>query len=241
MSLVAVCCGKGSPGCTFVSVNLASALSDDEVLLIDLDPQGGDLVAYLGLDPGRGLHPLTQVEGSPTPQALLKEAECRGPLMCLGGFPRSDEANFDVLSEVLLAAAATGCTVIADLGRVGLSTAQLLTAADLVLLTARPDLVGVYGARRAIDNLRRFGVDARLTAVISGWERRRPADLAEATEALGIPVIGAIPLDPNEARRALNAQRPLERGPAAKAFAALASEVTGLLASRPALSGVRAR
>ena len=62
MSAVVVCSGKGSPGATFVAANLAAALSrvkEEEPLLLDLDPAGGDLCCYLGLDryPGRNVSP----------------------------------------------------------------------------------------------------------------------------------------------------------------------------------------
>lgn len=45
MSVIAVCSGKGSPGATFVAANLAAALSraNEEAVLLDLDPAGGDL------------------------------------------------------------------------------------------------------------------------------------------------------------------------------------------------------
>lgn len=56
MNTIGVCSGKGSPGATFVAVNLAASLlaEDRDVLLIDLDPNGGDIAGYLGLDPRNG-------------------------------------------------------------------------------------------------------------------------------------------------------------------------------------------
>lgn len=245
MSLVAVGCGKGSPGCTFVSINLAAALSSlgQQVLLMDVDPHGGDLTAYLGLDPRRGLHPLVRMHGVPGSEALLKEADPRGDrVLCVGGFPRSGDVDVDVIPQILEAAVDTGQTVVADLGRITFETAGAFSPADLTLIAVRPDLIGVYGTQRAIDDLQRGGIPpSKIAAVITGWDRRRPGDLAESAKALKVRAIGSIPLDRRQARKALAAQRPLQQGPGVKAFYSLASEVSRLLARTPTGRKVRAQ
>jgi MinD-like ATPase involved in chromosome partitioning or flagellar assembly len=237
LSLVAVGSGKGSPGCTFVSINLAASLSSlgQHVLLMDVDPHGGDLTAYLGLDPRRGLHPLTRMHGANGSEALLKEADPRGErVLCLGGFPRSGDVDLEVIPVILESAVATGRTVVADLGRVNFESAGVFSSADLILIAVRPDLIGVYGAQRAIDDLHQAGIPpAKIAAVITGWEHQRPADLAESAKALKARAVGAIPLDRRHARKALAAQQPLHQGPAVKAFYSLASEVSRILARTP--------
>ncbi len=236
MSLIAVGCGKGSPGCTFVAINLAAAIaaSVGEALLIDLDSQGADISAYLGLDPMRGLYPLMRLEGRvPSPDSLLREAEPCGDLLCIGGFPRAEDADVEMIRKVLDACRETPGTVVADLGRVSPQTADLFTKADLVLIAVGPDMIGTYGAERAIETLKRSGVaEAKVGAVITGWEWRRAGDLAEVVQAVSAKVIGTIPLDRREARRALAQQRPLNRGSAAKAFSALAAETLAVIAER---------
>ena len=122
LSAIAVCSGKGSPGATFVAANLAAALSraNEETVLLDLDPAGGDLCCYLGLDPRRGLYPLLRMEGTISGTArLLTEAEERSGFRVVGGFPESsDLASTGVLAGALAAASASGRIVVADLGRV---------------------------------------------------------------------------------------------------------------------------
>lgn len=65
MTTIAVTSGKGSPGATFVAVNLAGAFArlGRDVALVDLDMSGGDIGAYLGLDPRKGLHALSLITG----------------------------------------------------------------------------------------------------------------------------------------------------------------------------------
>lgn len=236
MSLIGVCAGKGAPGCTFVSINLAMALADNQrrVLLLDLDPDGGDLSAYLGLDPHSGMHLLPQTPG-PCLESLNREGEPRGNVLCVGGFPRSADRNPELIEGILASTGGAGQSAVADLGRVRSDTAALFHSPDLILIVARPRLVSVHGARRAIQDLQDAGVaSSRIYAVITGWERQSPADLAESAAALPVRTLGAIPLDRKSVRRAESSQRALEKGAAHKAFQALASEVARTLAAQPA-------
>jgi flagellar biosynthesis protein FlhG len=226
MSAIALCSGKGSPGTTFVAANLAAALSraGEEVLLLDLDPAGGDLCCYLGLDPRRGLYPLLRMEGgSPSPDRLLAEAEERSGFLAVCGFAEpSDLASPEVLRAALRATRGSGRTILADLGRVSEANAPTALEAESVILAVRPDLVSVLGAERALRGLERAGVPPeRIAVLISSLERHRPGDLAEVKEALGLPILGAVPLDRRGARKALLGQVPAESRRLRRAFDAL--------------------
>jgi Flp pilus assembly CpaE family ATPase len=232
MSVFAVCSGKGSPGTSFVSVNLAAAMAraGGEVLLVDLDPAGGDLCCYLGLNPRRGLYPLVRMEGDiPGPDSLLAEAEERSGFLAVCGFPRaSDLPSPGVLRAALEAARGSGRTVLADLGRISEANGPLAGEADRVILIVRPDLVSVLGAERALRCLESAGVPPeRISAVISGVERRRSGDIAEVREALGVPVFGVVLMDRRGARKALIAQAPAESRPLTRAFDALTVAIGG--------------
>lgn len=228
MSLVAVSSGKGSPGATFVAVNLAAVMAraGDETLLLDLDPAGGDLAAYLGLDPRRGLYPLMRMsDRAPDREALLRECEDRDGVLCVGGFPEACAFEPEVAAGVIRAATESGKLVVADTGRVGADTAWLARAADVVLVAVRPDLVSVLGAERALRLLRAWCAPDRIRAVISGLEHRRPGDIKEIADAIRTPVIGSIPLDRKAARGALVAQKPCTTRAVMRAFASLAAQV----------------
>jgi len=228
LSAVVVCSGKGSPGATFVAANLAAGLSraKEEVLILDLDPAGGDLCCYLGLDPRRGLYPLLRMEGHISGTArLLAEAEERSGFHVIAGMPESsDLASPGILAEALDAASAPGRIVIADIGRVFETNATVAAKAELVLLVVRADLTSVLGAERALRHLEGAGTRRdRIAAVVSGHERRRPADLAECAEALRLPVLGAVQLDRRGARKALVSQTPAASRRLRRAFDALSA------------------
>lgn len=228
MSAIVVCSGKGSPGATFVAANLAAALSraNEETVLLDLDPAGGDLCCYLGLDPRRGLYPLLRMEGSISgTDRLLAEAEERSGFRVLSGFPEPlDLASPGVLAGAVAAASTSGAVVVADLGRISETNAPVVAKCDLGLLVVRADLVSVLGAERAMRQLEAEGTQReRVTIVVCSHERRRPADLAEVGEALRLPVLGAVPLDRRGARKALVSQSPAATRRLRRAFDALSA------------------
>ena len=95
---MAVTGGKGGPGATTLAVGLASAwaAAGHSVLLVDLDPAGGDVAVHLPVaDVRRGLAPLL---GSPRlqlgPEAVVAESTQVTPtLRVLVGLPRPDAAG----------------------------------------------------------------------------------------------------------------------------------------------------
>lgn len=230
MSVVAVCAGKGSPGATFSAVNLAAATARRGMgtLLIDADASGGDVAAYLGLDPRRGLYPLLLTSAQPPDcGVLLGEAQEKAGMLATAGFPEALPApDPAVLGHILRVGRESGRLVIADLGRISASCALVAAEADLVLLVVRPDVVSVFGAERALHCLEAAGVPRhRVFLMISGLERRRPGDLVEIAQALRLEVIGSIPIRRRAARAALRAQAPVARGALARAFGALSGSV----------------
>lgn len=244
MSVIALSSGKGSPGATFVAVNLAAAMAraGEDVLLLDLDPSGGDVGCYLGLDPRRGLYPLLRMEGGiPDPERLLAEAEERAGFRALCGFPEPTAlASQEALVAALRAARGTGRTVLADLGRVSETVLPAAAETDRLLLVVRPDLVSVLGAQRALHLLGPSVPGQRIAAVLSGLERGRPGDRAEAGDALVVPILGAIPRDGRGSRKALLSQAPATTRRLRKAFDSLARAAAPDEAARegPPLAGV---
>ncbi|MGH2703701.1 MAG: AAA family ATPase [Actinomycetota bacterium] len=229
MTCIAVCSGKGSPGATFVAVNLANALAKAgrRPVFLDLDPHGGDVAAYLGLDPRKGLWPLGLVgPGKYSPQALLGEIDERCGIRCIAGFPRASDASAEVLHNILSSSSSRNHLVVADLGRVDERVAEVAAGADLILVVVRPDLVSTFGAERAREALLSAGANpSRMRLVTNAFEWRHAAEAAEVASAVGIASIAMIPLNRRGARRALEAQTPVGGRRLAKAFGELAGAV----------------
>jgi MinD-like ATPase involved in chromosome partitioning or flagellar assembly len=226
---IAVCSGKGSPGATFAAVNLAYALhtAGRNVLLLDLDPNGGDVAGYLGLDPRKGLYPLSIMgRADYATEALLGEIEERAGIKCIAGFPNSTPMPPAALVEILDSAMQSEPLVIADLGRIDARSAEVARAVELVLIVIRPDLISTHGTQRATEVLLGAGVEkSRLRLLVSGLSLRRAADAGEIGQVVGIPLDGMIPLDRSGARRALQSQLPVLKGRAARAFIEVAASL----------------
>jgi MinD-like ATPase involved in chromosome partitioning or flagellar assembly len=192
--------GKGGPGATVLAANLAIAMArmGKQCLLVDLDPTGGDIGAYLGperLDPKRGLLPLLKLERSAIAcEAVKRESQevAPGLTVLLGSLRPAADLLAGRTADVLRSADRTTDVVVADLGRSVPSSPMLdgLSEVDGLFLAARPDLQGALAAERALSLI---GNEASVQVVAIKVRRRRAADVAELSEALGRPIVASVP------------------------------------------------
>ncbi|MGH2383379.1 MAG: hypothetical protein ACRDG7_19480 [Candidatus Limnocylindria bacterium] len=197
--IVCITGGKGGPGTTVLATHLASTAASmgRSCLLVDLDPFGGDIGAYLNpghLDPRRGVLPLLRLERAGVSQdALQRETQIVAPaLTVLLGLLRPDPDLFDRrIGDLLGSAQRIAEVVVADLGRVvvGSPSLEALENADEILLAARPDLQGALAAGRALSVLDQHNSRVVATRV----RKRRAADVTELAEALGRPIAASVP------------------------------------------------
>lgn len=230
MTTIAICCGKGSPGATFVAVNLAAAVArkNESIALVDLDLSGGDVTAYLGLDPRKGLHLLAKIAGSaPSSEKVRDEIQDIAGVGVIGGLPSpSSKVNIDPVA-IAENSRALADTVILDVGRIPGPSLAAHERADRILVVVRPDLISVLGAERCLEALESESIPKeKIELVITAHRRRRLAELVDVGRALGYPVVGVIPWVPKAARRALEQQRQIKNGIATRAFSILATKVT---------------
>jgi MinD-like ATPase involved in chromosome partitioning or flagellar assembly len=250
MRLVAVTGGKGGPGATTLAVGLAGAwaAAGQSVLLVDLDPAGGDVAAHLPVaDVRRGVAPLLGSPGvPPPPAAVLTESSPVSPrLRVVAGLARPDAAGLlrpDVVHAMV--AAARGVQglhlVVVDLGRLlpGSVAAAVLGMGEVRVLAVRADLPGALAAQRALASTPHGPTMLPVAVGVS-----RPADAAELADALGRPLAGVIPADPAGVRRAIQTGQPPTSGRLGRAYSAVAAQLhpTGGRAIRSRTRGHRRR
>lgn len=196
--IIGVTSGKGGPGATVLAVNLAFelSLSGRDCLLVDLDPWGGDVGAYLDperVDPRKGLLPLLKLERSAISQeAVVRECQViNDHLSVLLGLIRPEPDLLRGRIESLLRSARRVAeVVVVDLGRIAESSPSLeaLPLIGCSHLAARPDLQGALAAERALAL-----IDDNTAVVATHVRRRSAADVVELSEALGRPVVASIP------------------------------------------------
>jgi len=230
--LVVVTGGKGGPGATTLAVGLAGAwaAAGRSVLLVDLDPAGGDVAAHLPVpDVRHGVAPLLGLPaGQLDPAAVRAESTQVGwGLQVLVGLPGPDTGGLLRPDATLaLLRAARGVVgvelLVVDPGRLlpGSVAAGTLGVAEVRVLAARADLPGALAAQRALAATQH----ARVLAVVA-VAVQRPADAAELAHALSRPLVGVIPADPRGVRRSLQTGQPSTSGRLGRAYATLAAQL----------------
>lgn len=198
--IVVVAGGKGAPGATVLALSIGRAIarSGRPTLLMDLDPAGGDMGAYLApseLDPRKGLLPLLRLERRAVAhEALARETHSVAPNLCLLlGVARPATGLLDGrVQDLLRVGRRLAEVVIVDIGRAasGSPSMDALRDADRILLAARPDLQGALAAERAISGI---GQGPDITVVATRTRRRRRGDVVELAEALNREVAFSIP------------------------------------------------
>jgi hypothetical protein len=193
---------KGSPGVTTAAAAMAAAgvVGGESVLLVELDPSGGDV---------RLLSETT----APAPNLLHAAAELRHPQ---GGADALDTQAVEALpslpallapagaveAEVVLSSIGDGWgpafrafdgLVVVDAGRwdPGQATARRIEGADVVGLVVRASAVSVEHARHTVAALR-LAARAPVVAVVVG-ERPHPPEAVAG--ALDLPLAGAVAWD----------------------------------------------
>jgi Flp pilus assembly CpaE family ATPase len=256
--LVAVVSGKGATGKTTVAIGLAAALVERrrQVVLIDADLWGGNVGAYLDLDPRRGLFALAYgKDASPSEWVgRLDEELQEGPgFMVLGGIERPEQRSAissDVVTAAVTALRSAFDDVVVDAGcaiagAASAATDALLRQAERILVVSEADLVAVWNARAALRYLREgLGIESEaIGIVLNRREGREHYDAEEVERALGAPVLAALPEDRKAARRAAADQVPLAAigGDAARELRRLASTLAGREAAARAGGGRRRR
>jgi MinD-like ATPase involved in chromosome partitioning or flagellar assembly len=251
--LVVVTGGKAGPGATTLAVGLAAAwaTAGRSVLLVDLDPAGGDVAAHISVGEirGRGVAAvLAAGAGRVEPRGVAAEAvEVAAGLRVLVGLPRADGAGLlrpEAAVAVVQAArqVAEVEVAVADAGRLGPgSVAQALLGLPgaVGVLAARADVPGALAAQRAL--LVAAETTTRPLALVAvGVRRRMSADVAELAQALEHPVSGVIPAYRRQLGRAVQTGKPPTTGRLGRAYQTLAAALWPLDAGEPhAVAGRR--
>ena len=239
--IIAVTGGVGSPGRTTVAINLAAALSSAEpTVLVEADLCAPSVVAYLDRDPTRNICTLAHtVREDPHAwsAALADELQPLGPdglsAKVLCGPPKREMRSSiapGLLERLIAELAQRYRWVVLDVGPelLGIDTPAAnhraaLSTAHHVLLVAASDLVGLWHARVALDQLeRQLGIDRRmLNLVLNRHDPRFHHARSEVEWHLGAPVAAVVPFDHAAAQRAVCDQRPLIMDPTRRASRAL--------------------
>ncbi len=250
MSLVAVAAAKAAPGVTTSALALAGVWpADQQVLLVEGDPGGGDLAAHFGLAAQPGLVSLAaaarrEVDREVDSVLVAEHAQALpGGLGVLVGPPGTEQAAaaLGMLAPAVVAGldGLDGVDVVADLGRLdpGSPALGLARAASLLVLVVRPRLAELQHLAHRAAALRPECRALGLVVVGTG-----PYPAEEIAAALGVEVLATLPADSRAASLlggGTASVGALRRTPLVRAARSLAEAVVGRLAG-PAPSAAAA-
>ena len=218
---------------------MSTKTGQPHVTLVDCDLRGGNIAAYLDMDPRAGLVGLLN-EGEPIAvRNRLTEELQEGPgFAVLAGIERAglqkrlSPARF---GAVLTALRQRFDYVLIDAGEVGGSRtspieSMAFRAAAHVLVVTRPDLVALWNTRLAIQQLRdELGVPPeRVGLLVNKREGRDQYGAEEVERSLGYPALADLKADHRASHLAIREQRPITgfSGSIAKGLRRLAAGLT---------------
>ncbi|MGH9187175.1 MAG: hypothetical protein ACRD0U_15380 [Acidimicrobiales bacterium] len=215
MGYLAFASAKASPGVTTTVAALAATWPEGrDVLVVELDPAGGDLVVRFDLatDPGlvtlaaAGRRELDRGILLAHTQPLMAPAQPGGSRrLVLAGPVMAEQAVAALgaikarLTEVL---SYPGLDVLVDCGRldVGSPAERIATQADLLVMVMRPVVAEVHHLRARLSTLR-----PRAVSLLSIGEG--PYSVRELADAVGAAPLATLPLD-HRAAEALTVGHP---------------------------------
>ncbi len=244
-AIIVVASPKGGCGKTMVSTNVAVTIAaslPNEVLLIDLDAQFGDVASHLRLNPTYGIHSaaVAQVGSDPRRGAGLSEAgelkafltPYEGTLMtlCAPVDPSAaEDVTADSVSSLLRVASEAFKLVVVDTGA-GLDdlTLAAIDMADHLVLVSSTEVPSVRAIRTELALLDRMGSTAQRYLVLNRSDAKVGLTLDDIERALEMKFSAKIP-STIEVPESINAGTPVAllrpRSPVTKELAALSRQL----------------
>lgn len=202
MSVLALASAKGSPGVTTTALALAASWpSDRRAVLVELDPAGGDVGAWLGLpaEPGVGTLAAAGRHGLDWTRALDHCQRLTAGSSVLVGPPGADQARHAVAMVAADLEHRSDMTSEADLlvdcGRLDPESPATgaIRNANLVVLVSRPDVAALGHLAELVA---RLGSSCPVQIALVG---RGPYPPEEVSAAIGADVLGVLAHDPEGA------------------------------------------
>jgi MinD-like ATPase involved in chromosome partitioning or flagellar assembly len=193
---------KGSPGVTTTAAALGAAAASrgETVLLVELDPSGGDAAMLCDRVGETALVALAEElrHGTPAADTVPAHAIAAPPgvpaVLAPSGASEASGVIASLDDRWLPALRGSAATVVVDAGRWEPrgSAARRIAGADVVGLVCRSTAPSVEHARRALDALRGTARCPVAVVVVGG----RPYPGEEVAAALDVPLAGVLAWDP---------------------------------------------
>lgn len=231
----------GGSGVTTIAINMAldlRSLTNEEVVLVDLDLQGGETPVYLNFQPSYNILDVCESIDGLDP-ILLKGSLHSHPsgLQILApptNLEDGEAVSPDHVAKILTLLKDMYRYVVVDTSaHLSETVLVALEKSDHVLLVTDNMVPSVRACQRTLDTLDRLGVDFDAYKVVLNKPQQRSEITAkDLFEALKCEVVGSLPFDDATAIQATNQGTPLRevnaRSALTEAIEALVKRVAGL-------------
>ncbi len=236
MPVVTLLGAKGGVGVSLIATNLGLLLAQrGQCLLLDLHPQTGADDLLLDLSPERSWADLLPVAEELTPRHLELAATLHPTGLRLLAAPQQPPAQPEKVERLLRALSRSADWLLVDAPPPGDPlTAAALAACDALLLVTTPDPPALRAAHRLAEGLS-APLRARTALVLNQVGRDHPVPPTELATAVGLPLLAALPPDPEAVGNQVHFGRALAldgRATLAREVARLASRLVSALAPR---------
>ena len=199
--VISVFSSKGGTGKTFLTTNLATAISElsgEETAVVDLDVDMGDVFSYFGLEPSRQVNDLISLgEGANADQVLEASTQVGDTLWAFGAVPDptmqppAGEAVGKYLRTLRNNFSYVVVDASADYTDLALACFDL---SDAICLVTGLDVVGVKHLSRALETLLTIGLPReRFRIVLNRADSRVGLDAGDVERVMKIEVDTMIP------------------------------------------------
>lgn len=217
---IAVLGCKGGVGATFIAVNLAYLLAqenDSQALLVDLDLRYGQMVHFLDAKPRYTLTDVLDSADHLEPAYLMSLLyPCEAGLFLLPAPTRWEEVEAvtpESLEKVLRVIKGLGTFryIVVDAGRqIDEVNLKALDLADKVILVAAPSIPALSNTKKLLELIQLIGLDNLEVEVwLNGWRKQGDLTLTDISTFLGRKVEVAVPADQDSVGRSINDGQPL--------------------------------
>lgn len=256
--VIAIFSPKGGVGKSTLATNLAVALrrvTEDRVLLLDMDLASGDAAALLDLVPRYSILDYVRALGTGGEVRLTTYLTGHHSGIELLAAPASpDQAELipcDHVKQAITDARQLGDWILVDTSPAfSEPVLTVLDEADTAILLMTPDLTSLKSARTALSVMEELGYPAEKAVLVMNQAQKGLEQAErEATEILGRPILASLPHDSRLALAAANTGEPFVIGWPASALARgvvdlarrLVAEVPAVGPAEPAVGGPPAR
>jgi pilus assembly protein CpaE len=199
--IVSIFSSKGGTGKTFLTSNLASAIAEltgEDVAVVDLDTDMGDVFTYFGKEPSATIHDLMAIGEGASGEDIRAVGVSMGEHLWAYGAPPDPAAEApagEAIGKFLRAIRANFSWVIVD-ASVDYSDSALVCfdLSDTICLVTGLDVVGVKHLSKALDTLLSIGLPRdRFRVVLNRADSKVGLDAGDVERVMRIQVDAMIP------------------------------------------------